>query len=566
MTENIDIRKLHPVLTEILRKRGCETQEDIAEFLSPLPRKTYDPFAMKGMREAVDLIVQFIREGRKICIYGDYDADGVTSVSLLYEFLSGLTSNVTYYIPSRFSEGYGLNNAAIDRVFAAGAELIITVDCGCVSRAEVEHIKELGMEVIVTDHHNVDGRKPDCIVLDPKQEADSYPFSYLCGCGVAFKLAQALQRQMGLPKAEINRLLDVVCIATIGDIVPLVDENRTLVKYGFDRIARGEREGLNRLIGGIGLDRRNLTSTNVAFGIVPHLNAAGRMKEAALGVRLLTCREPDETDALVEELKAMNSQRKSVQEKIYRAACEALGSSAEEELFLIYDAGRSHEGVTGIVAGKLKESFYRPVIIVTDAEDGCVKGTGRSVEGLDLHQIMSECGHLYLKFGGHAGACGFTMKREHLEELRQSLNESVRRRLAEDPHLLTCEIKWDAEISSSEVTLAFASQIARMEPFGEGNPQPVFRIAGVLVKSVIRMGNDGQYRKFVCEAENGSLFNAVWFDVEESRAEEIVSGSEVVLIGSLEINSWRGKRSVQCMIRDIRPVQTSAGRRNKEKE
>ena len=301
-----------------------------------------------------------------------------------------------YYIPSRFSEGYGLNNGAADRIFDEGAELIITVDCGCVSAAEVDHIKELGMEVIVTDHHNVDSRKPDCILLDPKQEGDDYPCSWLCGCGVAFKLAQALQRRMGLPKSSVNRLLDLACVATIGDIVPLTGENRTLVKYGFDRIARGEREGLKRLIEGIGLDRYHLSSMNVAFGIVPHLNAAGRMKDASIGVRLLTGREEDQLNDLVEELKSLNSERKSIQERIFREACDEIRGCMQEDLFPVYDAKDAHEGVTGIVAGKLKETFYRPVIIVTDTEEpGYVKGTGRSVEGLDLHGILSGCADLF---------------------------------------------------------------------------------------------------------------------------------------------------------------------------
>lgn len=545
--------KLHPVLTGILKKRGCQTAEDIEEFLSPIPRKTYDPFAMKGMREAVDLVLQHIEDGKKICIYGDYDADGVTSVSLLYEFLSNLTRNVIYYIPSRFSEGYGLNLSAIDEIHRRGADLIVTVDCGCVSYREVEHIKELGMKAIVTDHHNVDGRSPDCIMLNPKQTDDTYPFSYLCGCGVAFKLTQGLQRTLKLPKNDINCLLDMVCVATIGDIVPLVDENRTLVKYGFERIARGERPGLKMLIEGIGMDPSKLTSTNVAFGIVPHINAAGRMKEAAEGVRLLTGRQDEEISSLVEELKTLNAQRKSIQDRIFERAREAIRADDSQDLFLIYDAGNGHEGVMGIVAGKLKEEFYRPVIIVTDTEEeGIVKGTGRSVEGIDLHQIMSRCSHLYIKFGGHAGACGFSMKRENLAELRRSLNESVRCLVSEDPQLLHYQLNWDAEISSADVTLDFAMQIAKLEPFGEGNPQPVFLIRDVLVKSVMRMGGSGQYLKLRCEGEGGTLFDAVWFDVEEEIAGTLNPGCEVRLIASLDINVWRGRSSVQCMIRGIR--------------
>ncbi len=551
----MEITKIHPVIADLLKARGCVTQADIEEFLSPLPKRTYDPFCMKGMREAVDLVIRHIEEGRRICIYGDYDADGVTSVSLLYEFLLGLTHNVTYYIPSRFSEGYGLNMKAIDRISQDGVELIITVDCGSVSYEEVEHIKELQMQVIVTDHHNVDGRKPNCIMLNPKQEDDEYPFSFLCGCGVAFKMAQALQRSLGLPKGELHRLLDMVCIATIGDIVPLLDENRTLVKYGFDRIARGEREGLRSLIDGIGMQPKHLTSTNVAFGIVPHINAAGRMKDAALGVRLLTKDGAGEVPTLVESLKSLNSQRKAIQDKIFEAACAELESSSEHDLFLIYDAGNGHEGVMGIVAGKLKEKFNRPVIIVTDTEEcGYVKGTGRCIEGIDLHGIMSQCTHLFVKFGGHAGACGFTMRREDIDELHTSLNDSVRKCLNENPSLFDNTIYCDAEISSSDVTLDFVSQITLMEPFGEGNSRPVFGIADVFVQSIVRMGNQGQYLKFRCEGKNGTIFDAVWFDVDEDKASKIAPGCTVELVGSLDVNRWGGRNSVQCILKDIRII------------
>lgn len=546
------LQGLHPVLAGILRERGCETEEDIREFLSDRPKRTYDPFLMKGMDEAVNLLLRYIREKRKICIYGDYDADGVTSVSLLYDFLSGLTEQLMYYIPSRFSEGYGLNNRAADRIFSEGAELIVTVDCGCVSAAEVDHIRELGMEVIVTDHHNVDSRKPDCILLDPKQEGDTYPYSWLCGCGVAFKLAQALQRKLRLPKDSVNRLLDLACVATIGDIVPLTGENRTLVKYGFDRIARGERRGLKQLIEGIGLNRYRLSSMNVAFGIVPHLNAAGRMKDAAIGVRLLTARDGDPLDDLVEELKSLNSERKSIQNRIFQEACDEIRSVMPEDLFLIYDAGSAHEGVTGIVAGKLKETFYKPVIIVTDTEEtGYVKGTGRSVEGLDLHGILSGCADLFVKFGGHAGACGFTMKREHLEYLRSFLNRSVRSCLEKNPSLLTKETLWDVQISSADVTLDLASQISRMEPFGEGNPEPVFLIPDVLIRRILRIGKEGQYRKFVCEGADGRLFDAVWFDVDEETERYLREGDAVKLVATLEVHLWRGRKSAQCRIRDI---------------
>ena len=433
MTEE-KIQNLHPVLAGILRERGCRTEEDIMEFLSDRPKRTHDPFLMKGMSKAADLVSQYIREGKKICIYGDYDADGITSVSLLYEFLSDLTEQLMYYIPSRFSEGYGLNNGAADRIFDEGAELIITGGLRLCFRRRSGSYQRAGNGSDRDGSSQCRQQKAGLYSAGSEQEGDDYPCSWLCGCGVAFKLAQALQRRMGLPKSSVNRLLDLACVATIGDIVPLTGENRTLVKYGFDRIARGEREGLKRLIEGIGLDRYHLSSMNVAFGIVPHLNAAGRMKDASIGVRLLTGREEDQLNDLVEELKSLNSERKSIQERIFREACDEIRGCMQEDLFPVYDAKDAHEGVTGIVAGKLKETFYRPVIIVTDTEEpGYVKGTGRSVEGLDLHGILSGCADLFVKFGGHAGACGFTMKREYLEKLRSFLNRSMRDCLEKNP-------------------------------------------------------------------------------------------------------------------------------------
>ena len=479
---------ISPAILRILKKRGITDPADIEEYMSPTPRRTYDPFLMKGMDEASDMIIEYAHGRRRICVYGDYDCDGVTSVSLMMTLLGELAADAWYYIPSRFEEGYGLNKKAIDRIAERGTQLIITVDNGCVAFDEVAYIKEKGMAVIVTDHHNVDTQSPDCIMLDPKQTDDDYPFSFLCGCGVAFKLAQAVTRKTGISRKKLNSLLDIVGIATVGDIVPLIDENRTLVKYGMDRIRRNERPGLSCLLDAAGIKAETVGSYNIAFGIVPYINSCGRMKRADMGVELLTGFDIDRNEKLAASMKELNMLRRSTQDEIYNKAVEWLearaavpadngcGENSGIPYFVLYYAGDAHEGVTGIVAGKIKEKYYRPVVIVTDSGNGIVKGTGRSVPGIDLHALLGRYSHLFMRFGGHAGACGFSMSSEHVDHLRECLNDDVRKMLDDRPGLLDYVLVPDAVITGDDVTLELARDVRRMEPFGEGNARPVFRI------------------------------------------------------------------------------------------
>jgi single-stranded-DNA-specific exonuclease len=542
---------ISPAILSILAKRGITSSEDIAEYMSPKPKLTYDPFLMKGMDAASDMIIEYARSGRKICIYGDYDADGVTSVSLMLTLLKELTDNAEYYIPSRFEEGYGLNRNAIDKMAERGTELVITVDNGCVAFDEIEYIKEKGMAVIVTDHHNVDERSPDCIMLNPKQPDDTYPFKYLCGCGVAFKLAQAVTRKTGISKKILNSLLDITGIATVGDIVPLTDENRTLVKYGMDRIRRNERPGLRSLLEEIKLNPETVSSYNIAFGIVPHINSCGRMKKADIGVELLTGSDRTRLSEITSEIAGLNTERKNAQDEIYRSAVIKLEEGEKIPDFILYDAGKAHEGVTGIVAGKLKEKYYRPVIIVTDSGDGIAKGTGRSIPGADLHKMLSKYSSLFLRFGGHAGACGFSMKKQDVDYLRESLNADMAEMLVNEPHLLDYVIIPDAVIDADDVTLELARDIRRMEPFGEGNPRPVFEIKNIFVKSVSSMGKQKQYRKLNCMSDRGRIFEAVCFDSEMEGIDSLYSGVRINVFGEIDENVWNGRSSVQIILKQI---------------
>jgi len=542
---------IHPVIKKILHSRGYD-EAQMYEYLSLRPQLTYDPFLMKGMDEASDIIIRYAKDGRKICVYGDYDCDGITSVTLMMSVLSELTDNLMYYIPSRFEEGYGLNKDAIDRIAGQGAELIITVDCGSVSYSEVEYIKEKGMQVIVTDHHNIDDRSADCIIINPKQKDDTYPFSYLCGCGVAFKVAQAISRKTEFSKTSLNSLLDLVGIATIGDIVPLTDENRTLVKYGIDRIKRQQRMSLNGLMKEISIQPSAVSTYNIAFGIVPHLNSCGRLATADKGVELLLSQDPHRIKDLSSELADLNYQRRSIQQEIYKKAADHIDGFMVDDLFILYDAEDSHEGITGIVAGKLKEDYNRPVIIVTSAENPQnVKGTGRSIKGVDLYQLLKNHESLFIKFGGHAGACGFTMKKDDVGLLRRLLNDDMKKILEDDPDVLTYRITPDEIIDADQVSLELAQQIKMMEPFGAGNEQPVFGITDVTIKKIVPMGREKQYRKLNCISRNGNTFDAVIFDEKTAALFDGTQGETADIIAEISVNTWNGRSSVQLIVRGL---------------
>lgn len=556
------------IVTDILRRRGIEDAEQLIEFLSDAPKLTHDPFLMKNMKPAVLRIVKALQNKEKICIYGDYDADGVTATSLLLTVFARLTRNVIYYIPSRFDEGYGLNKDAMRLIAGQNVNLIITVDCGSVSCEEVELAKELGMDVIVTDHHSTNGRQTvDTILLNPKQEDCTYPFKELCGCGVAFKLAQALQRVLkkhdGTPaidKAMLNSLLDLVAIGTVGDIVALQDENRTMVKYGLKTLNRNQRPGLKRLLEGVRLEAGNITSENVAFIIVPHLNAAGRMMSAKTGVELLTSQmstaeETKRVEELVDALIENNKQRKKVQEETYRQ-CMALleerrRSQPEEDLFHVIEARDAHEGITGIVAGKIKDSTGRPTIIVTPSGDGFLKGTGRSIPGLNLFEMLSQVDVLFERFGGHAGACGFLMREEHLDALRDSMNTQVKIAMELDPAVLVPKVKIDAVITGEQMTMELVKKLQMLAPFGQKNPKPVIAINDVCINNINYMGDKQQHARFKAQTEEETIFDCVLFQKAQEMGDLLFEESFVSLTGCGEINVWNGTERLQFQVTDI---------------
>lgn len=548
------MRELNPIIIELLKKRGISETADIAEFLSEKPKKTYDPFLLADMQAGVDLILSKINEGVKICIYGDYDADGITSIALLWHVLSCLTDNLMYYIPSRFDEGYGLNKDAIAHIKSEGAGLILTVDCGSVSYDEVEYAKEIDMDIMVTDHHSIVDVVADCILINPKRKDCTYPFKELAGVGVAFKLAQAIQKTAGLDKAVINSVLDLVAIGTIGDIVPLVDENRTMVKYGLRILNQGKRKGIVRLAESISLNIGSISSDNVAFAIVPHINAAGRMLDARVAEELLIAKDDAVIEKCVAELIENNKKRKSVQESTYQECIELLDKKdSDNEKIIIISSDNVHEGIAGIVAGKLKEKYERPAVIVTPSgENGdFLKGTGRSIESINLYQLLKTCDDLYEKFGGHAGACGFLMKKEYLEEFRQRLNDKLQEMLEDNPELFALQKQVDMDISEKEITADLAKSLELLQPFGSKNPKPIFRVPLVHITDVVKMGKDGQHVRFALGEKRGAQLRCVMFNGAESCEKAVASEQPVNICGAVERQIWNGTERIQYIVSHI---------------
>jgi single-stranded-DNA-specific exonuclease len=537
------------ILKELLKKRGLVDNDEIEEFLSNRPQLTYDPFLMKNIDKGAEKILDSINKGKKICIYGDYDADGVCAISLLLEIIGKLTSNITYYIPSRFDEGYGLNKEAIAAIKDDGVGLIVTVDCGSVSAKEVEYAKQIGLDMVVTDHHNLNDNIVSCILINPKQNDCTYPQKELSGCGVAFKLAQALERKTSpaITKSDLNNVLDLVAIATIGDIVPLIGENRTMVKYGLRVINSGRRVGLRMLIEETGLEAGEINSDRIAYIIVPHLNAAGRILSADTGVKLLTYRDEDSLKDLTSLLLSNNQERKRIQQETFEATVDMVEKYHKDDMFLVIDIPEAHEGIAGIVAGKIKDKYHRPTILLTSVDDENLKGTGRSIEGIDLYEMLSKSKHLFEKFGGHAGACGFTIKRSNFSALRDYLLDAAQRIYEIDPSLFSSKLLIDLAVTVKDLNINLANKIEKLEPYGHKNPKPLFCVRGVRPEIPMYMGDRQQHVRF-----NVGNLTFILFRRGDEFRKYYKSGEPIDLAGYFEKNYYNGYERLQFIIIDYK--------------
>ena len=526
-------------LLELLLDREIDTPEKIERYLHPKREDLLDPMLMQDMDKAVNVIRDAIEKHEEITVFGDYDVDGVTATAILLTYLRKQGAQVGFYIPDRHGEGYGLNIAAIEQI-ATHSKLLITVDCGITCAAEVARAKELGMRVIVTDHHQIGPQIPECeAVLNPL--LGHYPFRRLCGAGVAFKLVQA----MGGTEA-IEPLWELAALATIADIVPLMDENRVIVYYGLAAMAATQRPGLIALMESAGVDLQKVSSSDVAFRMAPRINAGGRLALASRGVQLLTTRRMDTAREIAEELNQDNIRRRELEIEIFQQADEMTRQQIDfmNERAIVVCGEGWNPGVIGLAASRLVEKYKWPTILLSRDGDICV-GSARSIPGVNIHEAMSTCRDLFIRFGGHAQAAGLTIEAKNVPEFKRRLSEAIRKQAAPEAFIPTEE--YDLELELSEMTEAFVDAFSAMQPTGFGNPAPVFCVRGVHTTDVRTIGKDGAHLRMRL-AQGSDMRSAIGFRMGD-RAANLPEVIEAII--TLSINVWQDKRSVQCELRQM---------------
>ena len=526
-------------LLELLLDREIDTPEKIERYLHPKREDLLDPMLMQDMDKAVNVIRDAIEKHEEITVFGDYDVDGVTATAILLTYLRKQGAQVGFYIPDRHGEGYGLNIAAIEQI-ATHSKLLITVDCGITCAAEVARAKELGMRVIVTDHHQLGPQIPECeAVLNPL--LGHYPFRRLCGAGVAFKLVQA----MGGTEA-IEPLWELAALATIADIVPLMDENRVIVYYGLAAMAATQRPGLIALMESAGVDLQKVSSSDVAFRMAPRINAGGRLALASRGVQLLTTRRMDTAREIAEELNQDNIRRRELEIEIFQQADEMTRQQIDfmNERAIVVCGEGWNPGVIGLAASRLVEKYKWPTILLSRDGDICV-GSARSIPGVNIHEAMSTCRDLFIRFGGHAQAAGLTIEAKNVPEFKRRLSEAIREQAAPEAFIPTEE--YDLELELSEITEAFVDAFSAMQPTGFGNPAPVFCVRGVHTTDVRTIGKDGAHLRMRL-AQGSDMRSAIGFRMGD-RAANLPEVIEAII--TLSINVWQDKRSVQCELRQM---------------
>lgn len=532
------------LLAKILVNRNLTKNEDIDLFLKPTRHDFHNPYLMPDMALAVDRIIKAINNKEKILIYGDYDVDGITSITVVKNFLLERGANVTQYIPNRLNEGYGLNKDAIKKISEDGVNLIITVDCGISGIEEVDYANSLGLEVIVTDHHEVGEILPNAIaVVDAKRKDNTYPFRELAGVGVGFKLIQAIAQRLELEEKEYLKYLDIVCIGTISDIVPLVDENRVIAKLGLKLVEVTKNVGLKALLEASGY--KKVDSFTVSFGLAPRINACGRMGKEKEALNLFLTQDENEAKEIALKLNEYNKERQDIEKNIYEDAVNKIEKSETNKQVLVLGSENWHHGVIGIVASKITDLYFKPSILICFEEDEG-KGSGRSVPGFDLHEALMNCNTYLEKFGGHSMAVGVTLKKENFEKFKEEFEK-----YAQNSNI--CDIipiiKIDEEITLEDINIKAVEELNMLEPFGEANKMPLFMYKNLKIHS-IRTLSEGKHIKLTLK-DNNFYIDSIGFNLGHF-AEEYQIGDKVDIVGSLEINRFNGRESVQINLKDIR--------------
>jgi len=552
---------LPALVAQLLIARGIRDRDTAHSFLDPKLTGLRDPLELPGMPDAVERLFAAVANRRRIIVYGDYDADGMTGTSILLLCLKMLGADVDYYVPNRLDEGYGLNSQALATLAAQKTAMIVTVDCGIASLEEADEARRLGLELIVTDHHGMAAELPRAAaIVHPRLPGHSYPFGDLCGAGVAFKVAWALCQQVAENRSRVSPahrefLLTAVGLAAIGtvaDVVPLVDENRVLVSHGLVSLAHRSPLGLTKLMKLAKLDSKPaLTSEDIAFTLAPRLNAAGRLGQAQLAVELLTTEREDRAQALAEYIDELNKSRDSLERSVYLAANKQLQQQFDPhgDAALVLAGEGWHAGVIGIVAGRLAEKYHRPVLVVSLDELGQKPGvgSGRSVAGFDLHQALAACSHRLLSHGGHAAAAGFKVDPREVDAFRAEFCEVAAQRISEEDRV--AELWIDAETPLAALTLKTVRQVERLAPFGQGNTRPLLCTSGVrLVEPPRPLGADGRHLALRLH-QNGAPIRCLAFGKAEW-AEPLSAADTLSIAYRPVINSFRGRESVELHLVD----------------
>ncbi len=534
---------LNNLLASILVNRRI-TDDEIDVYLKPTRNNFHNPFLMPDMEIAVERIIRAIDSNEKIIIFGDYDVDGITSITVLKSFLEERGISVGQYIPNRLEEGYGLNKPAIDQIVKDNYDLMITVDCGISGIEEIDYANSLGLETIVTDHHEVGDSLPKALaVVDAKRKDNQYPCRDLAGVGVVFKLIQALGIKLGLDEKEYLKFLDIVCVGTISDIVPLVDENRVIAKLGLMLVEQTRNMGLKSLL--ISSGYKNIDSNTISFGVAPRINACGRMGHADEALKLFLSKDIYEVNELTKRLNDYNKLRQDKEKAIYNDALKQIEEKKLEEKNAIIVGGENwHHGVIGIVSSKITELYFKPSILLC-YEDDLAKGSGRSIPGFDLHEALMKCQDTIDRFGGHAMAIGITIKRDMFDKFSEKFEKIAKEAKTEE---IIPVINIDAKINLNEISKETVRDLRQLEPFGEGNKTPIFVFKNLKIDS-IRSLSEGKHIKMTLKDGN-VIVNAIGFNLGHL-ADEYKIGDKLDVAGALEINTFNGVENLQINIKDV---------------
>ena len=544
-----------PVLAELLVQRDVRTFEQARSFFRPNLADLHDPFLMQDMEKAVERLRQAVVSGEKILIYGDYDVDGTTAVSLVYSFLRRLTRQIDFYIPERYDEGYGVSYKGIDWASENGFGLIITLDCGIKANEKVEYARERGIDMIICDHHLPENELPKAVaVLDPKREDCHYPFDDLSGCGVGFKLVQAYSQKYDIPFDTLIPLLDLLVVSIASDLVSVTGENRILAHFGLKQLNVNPREGLLAMIQLSGLEPNHLTIDDIVFKIGPRINAAGRMESGRMAVELLTAVDSEEAVRIGTEINEHNNERKNIDRRITQEALEMVRSGnclSCDNATIVYNP-QWHKGVVGIVASRLVEAFYKPTIVFTMSQGGLVTGSARSVHGFDLYDAIESCADLLENFGGHLYAAGLTLKEENLPAFCERIEKAISGTII--PAMQTPVVEIDAKLNFSQITPKFLRILKQFQPFGPGNSAPVFLTENVYDNGMGRkVGAEGGHLKLelIQESHPYHHISAIAFNMADF-FDHIKAGNPIDVCYSIVENYYRGTANTQLRVKDLR--------------